>query len=582
MKGIKAWKNYLLSILILSTVLIAGCGKWFPLSKPTVTRAMPANEATGVYINMKVAAIFSNEMDSSTINTGTFTLTQNGVAVLGTVAYTGLTAVFTPATYLLPNTIYTATVTNGVESKEGNSMLNSYVWTFTTGLTADIIPPTVTLVDPTNTETSVATNRKLIASFSEDMDPFSLTPSTFKLYRGTTAVLGAVEVVGQSAVFRPTANLAANTLYTATITTGVNDMAGNALAANYVWTFTTGAGPDTTRPTVILVNPGVDAIDVALNKSVNVTFSEHMDPLTITNLNFIVAGVEGVVTYDPLTDIATFNPDGDLLPSTTYTATVSTDVKDLADNSLAVVYQWNFTTGSELAPGAIAFGTASTFGIMATSAVTETGAGLTVINGDLSLDPGTSIGTLLPAQVIGEIHINDSVSEQARLDLLDAYNTAKGLAPGTTMTPGADQGALYPFAGPLVGGTGGMAPGTYTSGSTMLINTPLILNANGDANAVWVFQIGSSLTTFVDPGYPGSTTAGGNVLLANGAQAKNIFFVSTLDATVGVGTTFNGTIVSGRNTTCQTAATINGRILTGATLAGTMALDECTVNVPMP
>jgi hypothetical protein len=196
---------------------------------------------------------------------------------------------------------------------------------------------------------------------------------------------------------------------------------------------------------------------------------------------------------------------------------------------------------------------------MATSAITSTGN--SVINGDVSLNPGTSMTGFPPAVVNGAIHINDTVSVQARNDLLAAYNYAKGLPPGTTIGAGADLGALYPA---------GIAPGTYTSGSTMLVSTPLTLDAGGNVNAVWVFQIGSSLTT------------GANVTLANGAQSKNVFWVPTSDATIGVGTTFEGTIVSGRDVTAVTGATINGRILAGAITAGTIALQTSTVNVPLP
>ncbi|MCX5877384.1 MAG: ice-binding family protein, partial [Deltaproteobacteria bacterium] len=163
--------------------------------------------------------------------------------------------------------------------------------------------------------------------------------------------------------------------------------------------------------------------------------------------------------------------------------------------------------------------------------------------------------------VNGTIHVNDTVSAQARADMLVAYNFAKGLAPGTTISAGADLGALYPT---------GIPPGTYTSGSTMLVSTPLTLNAGGNANAVWVFQIGSSLTT------------GASVSLANGAQAKNVFWVPTSDVTIGVGTIFYGTIVAGRDATGQTGTVINGRILAGAITAGTIALDTNTVNVPAP
>jgi hypothetical protein len=309
---------------------------------------------------------------------------------------------------------------------------------------------------------------------------------------------------------------------------------------------------------------------VALNASVNATFDEAMDPATISATTFTLATsavpavpVTGVVTYDAVNNIATFTPSSNLAASTSYTATVTTGATDLAANALGagiVPNPWSFTTGTGLAPGAIALGSASTFGLMATSAITCVPT--CIINGDVSLDPGTSMTG--PPVVNGSIHINDTVSAQARVDLLNAYNSAKGLPPGTTISAGADlgSGGLYPA---------GIPPGTYTSGSTMLVSTPLVLDAGGNANAVWVFQIGSSLTTSA------------NVTLANGAQAKNVFWVPTADATIGVGTTFEGTIVAGRDVTAVSGSTVNGRILAGAITAGTIALQSgTTVNVPAP
>jgi len=394
------------------------------------------------------------------------------------------------------------------------------------------------------------------------------------------APTGAVTyVVGsRTAVFTPSAALTVGTTYTATVTTAATDLAGNQLAgnqaplpgaSNQVWSFTASA-PDVIAPTVTLTNPADLATGVPMNGTVNATFSKAIDPTTISLATFTVqatgpplgAAILGAITFDPLTRIATFTPSSPLAASTTYTATVTTGVKDTAGHAIVaglVPNPWTFTTGTILAPAAVALGTASSYGIMATSAITNTGAA-TLINGDVSLEPGTSCG-LLPLQVNGTIHINDTVSHHARADLLIAYNYAKTLPPGITISAGADLGALYPT---------GIPPGTYTSGSTMLVSTPLILDAGGNANAAWIFQIGSSLTT----------TA--NVSLANGAQAKNVFWVPTLDGTVGVGTTFYGSIVSGRDVTAKTGAVINGRILAGATLAGTIALDTNTVNVPAP
>jgi hypothetical protein len=194
---------------------------------------------------------------------------------------------------------------------------------------------------------------------------------------------------------------------------------------------------------------------------------------------------------------------------------------------------------------------------MATSAITNTGG--TIINGDVSLAPGSSITGFPPGIINGNLQVDNGAAAQARADLLTAYNTAASLPPGITISAGADLGALYPT---------GIAPGTYTSGSTMLVSTPLTLDAGGNANAVWVFQVGSSLTT----------TA--SLILANGAQASNIFWACSLDGTIGVNTTFYGTILAGRNVTAVTGATVNGRILAGATTAGTIALDNNVINVP--
>lgn len=451
----------------------------------------------------------------------------------------------------------------------------------------DTTRPRVTVTVPANAAVNVFTNTAITAVFTEDMAPATITaPGTFTLTAGGIPVAGVVTyvVASRQLVFTPAAPLANTTLFTATITTAATDLAGNQLAgnvaplpaaSNFVWTFTTGLLPDVTAPTVTLTNPVDLAIGVAINTAVNATFSESMAPLTILapgTFTLRVTGpplgpaLAGAVTYAPLTNIATFTPASNLLANTSYTATVTAAATDLAGNALVaglVPNPWTFTTGGGLAPGAVPLGSAAGFGIMATSATTSTGA--TLINGDVALRPGTSQG-IPPVQVNGTIHVNDAVAALAQTDLLTAYNFAKALAPGVgpnVIAGGADLGALFPLPG-------GIPPGTYTSGSTMLVSTPLTLNAGGNANAVWVFQIGSSLTT------------GASVLLANGAQAKNVFWVPTAAATIGVGTTFEGTILAGGNVTGVTGAIINGRILAGAIGAATVALDANVVNVPAP
>ncbi|MDD5105472.1 MAG: Ig-like domain-containing protein, partial [Desulfuromonadaceae bacterium] len=483
----------------------------------------------------------------------------------------GTSAIFTPSSALANGTLYTATVRTGVKDLAGNALASNYLFTFTTGVVADTTKPTVKVTSPSDTAVAVPVNRKVTVGFSELMDPLSITSASFLVTGpGVTPVTGTVAPVDTSAVFTPSSNLANNTQYTCTITTGAKDLAGNAMANNFVFTFTTGALADVTVPIVILVNPADLATEVAINSAVHATFSKDMDQLTISTATFTlktgVTPVSGIVVYDVSGKIATFTPSGNLAANTPYTATVTTGAKDLAGNAVAVDYVWSFTTANAIVPPPVSLtnlGSASSFGIMATSAITNTGAA-TMINGDVSLDPGTSNG-LLPVQVNGTIHINDTVSAQARIDLLAAYNYYTALAPGVTVPAGMDLGAF------INGGLPGVLPaGTYTSGSTMLISTPLTLDAKGDANAVWVFQIGSSLTTT------------NSVSLTNGAQAENVFWVPAASATVGVGTIFNGNIIAGVSATGQTGAVINGRILAGATNPGTIALDTNTVNVPAP
>ncbi len=457
------------------------------------------------------------------------------------------------------------------------------------GVQVDTTRPRVALTIPAASGVG-AINAAITATFTKAMAPATInSPATsFTLVDKTTAsavVATSVSYVSSSrtAIFKPAAPLTSGHVYTATIkgigVSPATDPAGHALAgnqaalpaaSNYVWSFNTGAA--TAAPTIILTSPASGVSNVPINTTVNATFDQNMDPTTITATTFTLAGasaVVGTVVYDVPNKLATFTPSSNLALNTIYTATVTTGAMDLAGLALTPGIKpnpWIFTTSATvvLAPGAVPLGSASTFGIMATAAVTAASA--STINGDVSLEPGTSITGFPPAVVNGAIHINDTVSHQARNDLLAAYNNAKTLPPGTgpnALSAGADPGALFP---------GGVPPGTYTSGSTIIVSTPMVLDAGGNANAVWVFQIGSSLTSNAD------------VTLANGAQAKNVFWVPTSDATIGVGTTFNGTIVAGRDATSSGGATINGRILAGAITAGTIALNgtPSTINVPAP
>src|SRR5271157_4131062 len=321
-----------------------------PTIAPTVSSTVPANVATGVAVNSAMAAIFSETMDPLTINTTTFTLLQGITPVSGTVTYSVVTAVFTPASILAASTTYTAAITTGAKDPAGNALAVNKVWTFTTGAALDTTPPTVSSTIPANAATGVAVNTALAAIFSKAMDPLTITTATFTLTQGVTPVSGTVTYSLVTAVFTPASNLSASTTYTATITTGAKDLAGNALAVDKVWTFTTGAAPDTTAPTVSFTIPANGGTGVAVNSAMAAIFSKAMDPLTITTITFTLkqgaTPVSGAVTYSVVT--AVFTPSSNLAGNTTYTATITTGAKDLAGNALAVNMVWSFTTPADI------------------------------------------------------------------------------------------------------------------------------------------------------------------------------------------------------------------------------------------
>jgi hypothetical protein len=555
---------------------------------PMVTSMVPAAGATGVPVNDQTIAAQFNMPVGPFTGAASFAVTTPapGVNPVGTVALNaaGTLATFTlaPSTSFAPNTVYTATITGASNPVTGLAMASPWVESFTTGAAIATTRPMVELTSPVTSvpgpTLGFGTTSAITATFTADMDPATLSTGSFTLVASVagTATAGTVSysIASRTATFMPAASLAPSTNYVATLTTAATNLAGLALAgnsaplpaaSNYVWSFTTGTGPDVTLPQLTLEFPANLASAVSLNSIVSATFSKDMD---LSAAVFTLqagqppsgAVVAGGITFDPLTDTATFTPTANLLASTTYTATL-TGAKDLAGNAVVagtLADPWSFTTGTAVAPTlGLALGSASSFGIMATSAITNTGP--STINGDVSLSPGSSMTGFPPGIVNGNIDVDDAAAAQARTDLLTAYNAGMALPPGITIPAGADLGALYPT---------GIAPGTYTSGSTMLVATPLTLDAGGNVNATWVFQVGSSLTT------------NASLLLANGAQAGNIFWVTALDATIGVNTVFYGTILAGRNVTAVTGATIYGRILAGATTAGTIALQTATINVP--
>jgi hypothetical protein len=588
---------------------------------PTVISTIPLSGATDVPLNQKIIATFSQAMNPATvIAPGTFTLAVTGGAIVpGTVTYVAATntATFAPTANLLPSTSYTATIHTSAQSAAGNPLAGNYVWSFTTGVTTDVTPPTVTVTRPASGATDIPTNEKITATFSKVMDPATITASgTFTVAVagvGGAAVPGTVTYAGSIATFTPTANLAANTQFTATITTAAEDLSGNALAAGAVpnpWSFTTGAGPDTTPPTITLTNPANGETNVPLNAAVNATFSVAMDPVTITAPGTFTVAVTGVggaavagtVTYDSASQIATFTPTANLTASKQYTATITNAATDLLGNPLAAgttPNPWSFTTGTTVGPASPPLGVAATFGSFGgNSGITNQGIN-TVINGDIGttaastlvtgfhdagpgcvytqtpLNVGTVNGNIYTAPPPPTVGCPTEGTAATATIAMQAANAALAAYLNLAAQPGGPD----PGAGQLGGLV--LAPGTYTAalGSFMITGSDLTLDAQGNANAVWVFQMASTLTV-------GAAGAPRSVILINGAQAKNVFWQVGSSATINGagGGTMVGTIIASAGITFSTAGnaaitTLNGRALA---LNASVTMVNTVINVPAP
>ena len=554
---------------------------------PEVISSVPANNGINVVANKPITATFNEPMNASTITTATFLLTQGNnsitgmkqaaAPVSGTVtpqlpSSSGQTATFTftPTSPLAPFTLYTGTMKKGVKDPLNNALQEDYVWSFTTqplatlssnpviggvisggGLydvgttvTASIVPNAgfvfanwteagVVVSTNVNFPFAIAGNRTLVANFTGATAQFTVAMSSNPLLGGTTTGAGSFNS-GASVTVSAVNNLG----FTFTNwTEGANIVSTN---ANYTFninankTFVANFAPVTAQFTVALSsNPllgGTTTGGGSFNSGAAVTVR------AVNNLGF---------TFTNWTEGANI---------------VSTNANYTFNINANKTYIANFT--ANVIPGGplgVNLRSAGNFAVLGGSGVSNTGV-TTRILGDVGAFPTSTINGLLAGNVNGNLYLTaDPIVGQAEIDLTTAYNDAQSRSLNAISLPGQLGGLT-------------LAPGLYVNSSTSGIsgtgaNGILTLDAGGNANAVWIFKTGS---TFV-------TDAGTSIVLAGGAQAKNIFWSVGSSATLGTNSIFYGTILADQAITLTTGATLYGRALTRI---AAVTLDSNTVTKP--
>jgi len=217
--------------------------------------------------------------------------------------------------------------------------------------------------------------------------------------------------------------------------------------------------------------------------------------------------------------------------------------------ALAAVMLVTLVGGAAAAAQGVPLGTASKFAVLAGAGITNTGP--TTVTGDLGTYPTTTMTGTGSLTVNGTNHAGDAVTQQAKTDLVTAYNTAAGKGPPSPIT--ADLGGQN------------LSPGVYNSASSIGLTGMLTLNAHGKQDATFVFQAGSALTT----------ASGSSVKLVNGARACNVYWQVGSSATLGTGSTFRGSILALESITVTTGTTVHGRVLARN---GSVTLDTDTIH----
>jgi hypothetical protein len=319
---------------------------------PVVTEISPADGATGVGINAALKVRFSESVNALTVDETTiFVDDGTGTPLSGSISFADEDRLVSivPHAPLAAATLYTVNI-SGLTDRASNEVV-PLTTTFQTGFGPDVVRPQVVRASPVGADVPV--NSVVVVEFSEPIDPGTVSAATFYVRNQTTGeyVSGSlsVDVTGRTAYFMPAEPFAVGTYHRLSVTTGIQDVAGNPLASYFYQSFTTAFSADETPPEVELVDPAAGAAAVPTNAQITVQMSEALDPISVTESAVLLeqggAVVEGTLSLEDGNRRIRLVPTVPLAPLASHGLTVS-ELRDMAGNQMAAAVEVNFTTAA--------------------------------------------------------------------------------------------------------------------------------------------------------------------------------------------------------------------------------------------
>jgi hypothetical protein len=518
---------------------------------PTVT-SNPANNAVDVPLNKIIVATFSIQMDSLSFKTTgtTFTVKQGTTLVPGKLVYISNTVSFVPTVALAPFTVYTGTITKAAKNMLGTPLAADYIWNFTT------IPQLTLSSNPvlggTTTGAGTFAQSSMVTAVATSNTGYTFLNWTDGVTVASTSANYQFAMAGNKTLvanFTPkfTVTVLSNPLLGGVTSGGgsFNPAASVTVTAvpNVGFTFT-----NWTEGATVVSTSATYAFTIAANRTLTANYTAAANFTIAVSANPLLGGlVNGGGTFisgASATVTATANIGYTFTNWTEGVTIASTNATYLFPVTANRILVANFTSGvtPPAGPLAIDLGCAAPFAILAGSTITSTG--LSIVTGNVGLSPGSALIGFPPGIINGTKEITTTIAAAAKLCLTSAYIDGQSRSLNAISLPGQLGGLT-------------LAPGLYTNSSTSGIsgtgaNGILTLDAQGNANAVWIFQMGSTLTT--DPAT--------SIVLAGGAKAQNIFWIVGSSATLGTNSVFNGNILADQAITLNNGAVLNGRALT--------------------